>query len=369
MHYESNLEIEEIKRYTRQIILKEIKPEGQIKIRNAKVLVVGLGGLGSPVAMYLAGSGIGTLGLLDYDILELHNLQRQTIHNESFIKHKKTESAANFIKSFNSSIKINTHDDFLDGGKIEKIIEEYDILLDCTDNIQTRYILNDAARIYKKKFIAASVLAWEGQVFIFSDQSPCYRCLFPEMKENVSNCDEVGVVSPVCGSIGTIQAIETLKLILGLSKPGLITFNTLAGEYNFFDLEKKNSCTVCTNKKFPEKTIPTSVPPKMERLDSKYRLSWDNYLSDKKSYTLIDTRNEILFEMCHIKDSINIPAEKIQSDSSLLKKYKNIALVCKRGISTKRLSNALRNEGIECLVVDGGLRKFKSDIDETFPLD
>lgn len=369
MQYESILTNDEIRRYSRQIILKEIKPEGQVKIRNAKVLVIGLGGLGSPVATYLAGSGIGTLGILDYDTIEMHNLQRQTMHTEKYVEKKKTESAVNFIKAFNSSININVHDDFLDEENIQKIIHNYDIILDCTDDIKTRYVINDMVRICKKKFIAASVLTWEGQVFVFSEDGPCYRCLFPEMQKRVVNCDEAGVVSPACGVIGSIQAIETIKMILGLSKPGLITYNTLISDLSFFNLEKKSKCEVCSNKKLVDKKMTDNKPPKMEKIDSKYKITWEEYLKNKNKHTLIDIRDTISYEICHVKGSINIPSEMIEADKNVVTKYKNLIIVCKKGISAKRIGNILINAGIECLVMEGGLRKFKSDIDQTFPLD
>lgn len=369
MLYESILTRDEINRYSRQIILKEIGAEGQVKIRDAKVLVVGLGGLGSPVAIYLTGSGIKTLGILDYDEVELHNLQRQVMHMESYVGKKKTESATNFLQSFNSSINIKVHNDFLDENKLEKIIQNYDIILDCTDNIKTRYVINDITKINNKVFIAASVLTWEGQVFVFTKESPCYRCMFPVMKTESVNCDEAGVISSACGVIGSIQATETLKSILGLSKPELITFNTLTGEYSRFDIDTKKKCVVCTSKSLIDQKNPDSqAAPRMIQLDKEYKISWEDYFKNVKDHTLIDIRSKLIFDICHIKNSINIPTEEIKANPKIVEKHKSPVLICTKGNTARKLCAALKADKIKCKVIEGGLVRFKSDIDDTFPL-
>ncbi|KAI5183307.1 adenylyltransferase and sulfurtransferase, partial [Pancytospora epiphaga] len=211
--WESDINIESVKRYSRQMVVPGIGIEGQMAISRAKVLVVGAGGLGSPVITYLAMAGIGELGIADYDRVELHNLQRQSIHTEDMVGEYKTRSAVGFIRKINRTVKVVEHCVAVDVGNIKGIIGGYEVIVDCSDNAKLRYVINDACREMGKDLVCGSVLRWEGQVFILSRTGSCFRCIFPVPKESAANCDQSGVVGPMCGVIGSMQAVEVMKVI------------------------------------------------------------------------------------------------------------------------------------------------------------
>ncbi|KAM0687654.1 hypothetical protein COBT_001104 [Conglomerata obtusa] len=366
--YESKLTKNEIERYSRQVILQKIGVEGQIKLREVKILVVGLGGLGSPVCQYLASSGVGEIGLLDYDTVELHNLNRQIIHTEKFIGKSKVKSAYSFIKSINSTIKINSHDEMLTENNVTEIFCHYDIILDCTDDIFTRYLINDYCVILKKRLVSASVLKFEGQVFVFGRNKPCYRCLFPEIKNITVNCDEAGVVGAVCGIIGSIQANEAIKITLNIEKTRLITYNALNNDFDTFKIKSKKKCLVCQKGNINElQIIKKKAPPMFQKMDDQHKIQWKNYLENKDEYVLIDIRDENSFKASHITGSYNVPAEKILKNTNVVEQYnKKLVILCRRGISAASVAKSLLDKGIDCLVLEGGLTEFKKSIDKTF---
>lgn len=368
--YESKLTNNEILKYKTQIILPQIGVDGQIKLRNSKVLIVGLGGLGSPVCQYLANSGIGTIGILDFDEVEINNLHRQIIYSEKDTGKSKAECAKEFLQRNNKDVTINLHNTLIKQENANKIITDYDIILDCTDDIHTRYLLNDFCVIYKKKFIAASVLKWEGQIFVFRSKQPCYRCLFPEIKTTVQNCDEAGVVGPVCGILGTLQATEAIKMILGLEEPRIITYNALKNEFETYKIENRKKCDVCErNKLVVKESTRKKAPPMVEKLDQMYLLSWDEYLKTPQNFVVIDVRNANVFELCHIKDTVNIPEKDLEANIAKIKSYKQkIVILCKRGITATKAARFLLKHDLSPLVLQGGLEKYKADIDDSFPL-
>ncbi|KAM0676672.1 Molybdenum cofactor synthesis protein 3 [Binucleata daphniae] len=368
--YESKLTNSQIKKYRTQIILPQINVDGQNKLKNSKILIVGLGGLGSPVCQYLANSGIGTIGIVDYDEVEINNLHRQIIYGEKDVGKQKAACAKQYLEKMNSEVQINMHDVIITNENIAKIINEYDLVLDCTDDIKTRYLLNDYCVIYKKKFIAASVLKWEGQIFVFKISEPCYRCLFPEIKSVVQNCDEAGVVGPVCGILGTMQATEAIKMLLGLNEPKIITYDALFNTFETFKIENRKKCDVCLQHKLIQ-TDKTKVkpPPITEKLDERYLLSWDRYFTNPEKYVLIDIRNANAYEMCHIKNSINIPEKDIEKNIDKIKSYKEkLVILCKKGITATKAARYLFTKEVSPLVMEGGLQSFKSKIDDTWPL-
>ncbi|EJW04559.1 hypothetical protein EDEG_01242 [Edhazardia aedis USNM 41457] len=375
MLYESRLTNSEIERYSRQIILSQIGVDGQIHLRNAKVLIVGLGGLGSPVLMYLASCGIQTIGIVDYDKLELHNLQRQVIHNEEGLHTSKVESAANFARKLNSTINIVEHDMFFSSDTVDDLVSKYDVIVDCSDNIDARYQLSDFCKKYGKKMVLASVLKFEGQVFILPVDGPCYRCLFPERKLSVQNCDEAGVLGPVCGIIGSIQATEVIKMIISNdATPKLLTYDAFKSEMKTFDLSKKKNqkCPVCVRKEIPMKVfLEGTKPPKMVKCDPERKISWKQYLEKPDDFVLVDVRPKSLFNICKIKDSINISSEDFMKDYKIEvpgSDKKKILLLCKKGVTAAKVGNFLLENERTAYVLEGGLKSFKSDIDHTFPL-
>lgn len=361
------LEKNEVERYSRQFILSQIGPKGQIKLRNAKVLIIGLGGLGSPVLMYLVSSGVVTIGIIDYDKVEIHNLQRQVIHNEESIGKSKVESACEFAKMSNSDVKIIPFDTMLSSKNAESIIKDFDVILDCSDNVAARYIINDYARILDKDFIAASVLRWEGQIFIFGRRGPCYRCLFPEPNMVTSKCDEAGVMGPACGIIGSMQALEALKIILGNSEPMIVIYNMLKNEYKKFKLQKTASCRACITKTHLPITVSCANTIKKHQSTVK-QISWVEYMKHKDKYVLVDVRTPIAYEIAHFESAISIPLENIKKHLETYKFDKPVALLCKRGISACTAADVFSRNGTEAVVIEGGIENYKITFSVDFPL-
>ena len=209
----------DLERYSRHILLDEIGEEGQLALKAARVLIVGVGGLGSPVATYLAAAGVGTIGLVDDDVVELSNLHRQILFSQDDLGQAKVVAGARHMKAANDSINVQTHHERLSAASAEALISDYDLVVDCTDNFATRYAINDACLLLGRPFVYGSIYRFEGQVSVFCQPGgPCYRCLFPEENAVVANCAEAGVVGVLAGVIGSIQATEALKLLLGIGE-------------------------------------------------------------------------------------------------------------------------------------------------------
>ena len=243
---------EQIERYSRHIMLPEVGGVGQVKMLEAKVLLIGAGGLGSPAAYYLAAAGIGNLGIVDFDRVDLSNLQRQIIHSTERIGMLKTESAKKTIEALNPDVKVTTFNEMLTSQNIMRIFEGYDYILDGTDNFATRYLINDACVMTGKTNIHGSIFRFEGQATVFKPGAgPCYRCLYPEPPPPglVPNCQEGGVLGVLAGVIGNLQVVETLKLILGKGKTLVVTlliYDALNTEFRRLKLKRDVNCPVCS---------------------------------------------------------------------------------------------------------------------------
>lgn len=241
-------------RYSRHFLLPEVGEEGQAKLLNAKVLMVGAGGLGSPSAYYLAAAGVGTLGIVDNDVVDLSNLQRQILHTNDRVGMPKTESAKMTIQALNPDVRVIPYQQKLTSQNIMEIIKDYDIIVDGCDNFPTRYLVNDACVLAKKPNVHGSIFQFEGQATVFyPGKGPCYRCLYPEPPpaDMAPSCQEAGVLGVLPGLIGVIQAIETIKLILGKGDPlvgKLVCFNTLGMEINTLKLKADPACPMCGEK-------------------------------------------------------------------------------------------------------------------------
>jgi molybdopterin-synthase adenylyltransferase len=242
---------DQILRYSRHILLPEVGGEGQEQILTARVILVGAGGLGSPVGYYLAAAGVGTIGIVDNDRVEISNLQRQIAHNTSRIGMLKADSARETYETLNHDVKVVAHRERLTSGNIMDIISDYDIVVDASDNFPTRYLVNDACVMQKKKLISAAVFRFEGQVMsIYPGEGPCYRCLFevPPPPGMVPSCQEAGILGVVTGVIGTIQATEVIKAILGIGDPlkgRLLLWNALEMNFRTVKVPRNRECPVC----------------------------------------------------------------------------------------------------------------------------
>ncbi|WP_052888316.1 molybdopterin-synthase adenylyltransferase MoeB [Thermogemmatispora carboxidivorans] len=250
------------KRYSRHLLIPEVGEAGQLKLLDSRVLLLGAGGLGSPAAYYLAAAGVGTIGVIDSDVVDESNLQRQILHNVSRIGKYKAESARETIEALNPDVKVITYVDRLDETNVARIIADYDVIIDGTDNFPTRYLLNDASIIANKPVVHGSVFRFEGQVTVFKPhEGPCYRCLYPEPPPAAlaPSCAEAGVLGVLPGVIGLLQAVETIKLLLGIGEPlvgRLLTYDALAGEFNELKLYRDPQCPACGENAHPE-NLPT----------------------------------------------------------------------------------------------------------------
>jgi adenylyltransferase/sulfurtransferase len=242
---------EQIERYSRQMLLREVGGPGQQKLLSSRVLIIGLGGLGSPAALYLAAAGVGTLGLVDFDAVDLSNLQRQLLHTTDDVGLAKVDSAHKSLTALNPDVKLIAHREKLSSDNAIKFIENYDLVVDGSDNFPTRYLVNDACVFLKKPNVFGSVLRFEGQATVFLPTGPCYRCLFPKPPApgTVPSCAEAGVLGTVTGLVGALQANEALKLLLGL-EPTLISklllIDTLNLRFEEIAVKKNPNCPVCS---------------------------------------------------------------------------------------------------------------------------
>jgi len=250
------------KRYSRHLLVPEVGEQGQIKLLDSRVLLIGAGGLGSPAAYYLAAAGVGTIGIIDADVVDDSNLQRQILHNTKRIGQYKADSARETIEALNPDVKVITHIERLDETNVARIIADYDVILDGTDNFPTRYLLNDAALLANKPVVHGSVFRFEGQLTVFKPyEGPCYRCLYPEPPPAAlaPSCAEAGVLGVLPGVIGLLQATETIKLLLGIGDPlvgRMMTYDALAGEFSELRLYRDPECPACGEHGHPE-NLPT----------------------------------------------------------------------------------------------------------------
>ena len=256
-----NLTNEQVNRYKRHLILPEVGAEGQKKLLNAKVLCIGAGGLGCPISLYLAAAGVGTIGLADVDVVSPSNLQRQVLFGMHDVGEPKVEAAARRLKDLNPDVKLIAHKTIVNSSNVLDLIKDYDIIIDGTDNFPTRYCVNDACVILKKPNVYGSIFRFEGMVTVFAphlknpdtnDQGPCYRCMYPEPPDpgSVPSCAEGGVLGVICGTIGSLQATETVKLILGIGRPAigrLLTYSSPDLEFRTYKLRRDPNCPVCGN--------------------------------------------------------------------------------------------------------------------------
>jgi len=248
---------EQIERYSRHIILPEVGGEGQSKLLESKVFMIGAGGLGSPVAYYLAAAGVGTIGIADADVVDMSNLQRQIIHNNERIGMEKVESAKKTIKALNPDVIVKTYTERVTEENVRDIIRDYDVIVDGCDNFPTRFLVNDACFFEQKTLVSGAMFRFEGQVTTFKphvdNEGPCYRCLYPEPPPAglVPSCSEAGILGALAGAVGTIQAVEVIKELLGIgdSLSGhLMTFDALRMEWRKLRLRKDPACPLCSEK-------------------------------------------------------------------------------------------------------------------------
>lgn len=373
----------ELARYSRHILLHEIGVEGQEKLKRAKALVVGAGGLGSPVSLYLAAAGVGTLGLADFDTVELHNLQRQIIHGQSDLNRLKTESAKEALLEINPHTELRLHQEGVQASNAIELFSQYDIIIDGTDNFSTRYLNNDAAYFAGKPLVYGSIFKFEGQASFFDTvaDGPCYRCLFPEPPPpgSVPNCGEAGVMGALCGIVGSIQAMETIKYITGVGQSlsgKLLFIDTLNMSFKTLNLKKDPCCPLCgtepqyksiesttywesceMNADSPETHTMNESPLEIDVHQAKAQLAEGQSI-------LIDVREGYESAICKIDGAIHIPMGEIPGRMNELPTDKEILVHCHHGGRSLNVVRYLREQGRERATnVSGGIDAWAMQID------
>ena len=365
---------EELIRYGRHVVMPEIGEEGQKRLRSSRVLIVGVGGLGSPAALYLAAAGIGTLGLVDFDAVEVSNLQRQILFDSDSVGKPKLEEARKRITALNAGVKVESHGTKLTSENAMKILGEYDVVLDGTDRFATRYLINDACVLLGKPNVYGSVYKFEGHVSVFdARRGPCYRCLHPQPPppELAPNCAEGGVLGVLPGIVGTIQATETIKLVLGLGKPligRVLMVDGLNMKMQELVLRKDPHCAVCG-----EKPSVTSLMDYEEFCDGHSKGTSDEIsveelnkrMSAGEKVVLLDVRQPFEYEIANL-DGHLIPLAELEGRLKELDASKEIVVYCHTGVRSARAVALLRQSGFsKARNLLGGIDAWSRKIDKS----
>jgi molybdopterin/thiamine biosynthesis adenylyltransferase/rhodanese-related sulfurtransferase len=375
----------EILRYSRHLLIPDVGMEGQQKLKAATVLVIGSGGLGSPVALYLAAAGVGRIGLVDYDVVDFSNLQRQIIHGESRLGDLKVESARDRMLDLNPEIQVDVYNEMITSENAFRIAEPYDIIVDGTDNFPTRYLVNDLCVLTGKPNVYGSIFRFDGQASVFyAAEGPCYRCLFPEPPPPglVPSCAEGGVLGVLPGTIGSIQATETLKLILGIGESligRLLLYDALDLSFQSVKLNKNPDCKVCGD--HPEVTELIDYEdfcgtPAHDHDAGSAGEGWDitpSELSDRLSsgakVRLIDVREPHEQKISNLEGSDLIPLGQFAARLSELDSSEEIVLYCKAGTRSTRALEILASAGFEKVKnLKGGINAWAINVDDTLPI-
>ncbi len=380
------LTVDEVRRYSRHLIIPDVGMAGQRRLMNAKVLCVGAGGLGSPALMYLAAAGVGTLGIVEFDVVDESNLQRQIIHGQSDIGKSKALSAKESIAEINPYVNVQIHDVRLDIDNVMEIFSQYDLVVDGTDNFATRYLVNDACVLLKKPYVWGSIYRFDGQASVFwAEYGPCYRCLYPEPPPPgmVPSCAEGGVLGVLCASIGSIQTTEAIKLIAGIGEPlvgSLMIYDALEMSYRKIKVRKDPNCPICSDHPTQTELLPdyeafcgvltegaaaaaTGSTISVTELKAKM----DNH----EKFMLIDVREPSEWDIVKIPGSTLIPKQGF-IDGSALESLPNdvpIILHCKSGVRSAECLAVLKQAGFaDATHVAGGVVAWVKQIDPSLPI-
>ena len=375
----------EIHRYSRHLLIPDVGLEGQKKLKAASVLIVGTGGLGSPVALYLAAAGVGRIGLVDYDVVDFSNLQRQVIHGESRLGDLKVESARDRMLDLNPEIQVDVYNEVINSENAFRIAEPYDIIVDGTDNFPTRYLINDLCVLTGKINVYGSIFRFDGQASVFAaEEGPCYRCLFPEPPPPglVPSCAEGGVLGVLPGTIGSIQATETLKIILGIGESlvgRLLLYDALDLSFQTVKLHKKPECKVCGE--HPEITGLIDYEefcgvPAHDHDEGSAGDEWDitasqlsSRLKDDPGLRLIDVREPHEREISNLEGSELIPLGQFAARMNELDSAEELVIFCKAGTRSTRALEILASAGFKKVKnLKGGINAWAIDVDPSLPI-
>ena len=383
-----SLSVDEVRRYSRHLIIPDVGMIGQKRLKNAKVLCVGAGGLGSPALMYLAAAGVGTLGIVEFDTVDESNLQRQIIHGHSDVGRSKAESARDSVLEINPYVTVNLHELRLDSSNVMELFAQYDLIVDGTDNFATRYLVNDACVLLNKPYVWGSIYRFDGQASVFwAEYGPCYRCLYPEPPPPgmVPSCAEGGVLGVLCASIGSIQVTEAIKLITGIGDTllgRLMVYDALEMEYRQVKIRKDPNCAVCG----PNATVTGLIDydafcgvisdeaaeaardSTISVQDLKRML--DEREAGERDFMLIDVREPVEWEIVQIPGAVLIPKGEFLDGSALekLPSDKQIVLHCKVGGRSAEVLAVLKGAGFnDAIHVGGGINAWVTQIEPDKP--
>jgi molybdopterin/thiamine biosynthesis adenylyltransferase/rhodanese-related sulfurtransferase len=373
---------QEVLRYSRHLIMPEVGMDGQLKLKRAKVLCIGTGGLGAPLGLYLAAAGVGRIGLVDFDVVDFTNLQRQVLFGTSDVGRPKIEAAAEHLRNLNPEIQIDTFETHLSSENALDILKDYDVIVDGTDNFPTRYLVNDACVLLGKPNVYGSIFRFEGQITVFGHPGgPCYRCLYPEPPPPglVPSCAEGGVLGVLPGIVGTIQAAETLKLIIGKGEPlvgRLLLFDALGMRFRELKLRKNPECPVCGENptltklidyaefcgiRGEEAPMPETTVPEVTPVELKARLDRGDDLY------ILDVREPHEYQICNIKGHL-IPLGELPRRVNELDSSREIVAHCRSGKRSAEAVDFLRKSGFRKIWnLKGGILAWSDEVDPSVP--
>ncbi len=378
----TSLSKDEILRYSRHLIMPEVGMDGQIKLKNAKVLLVGAGGLGAPLGLYLAAAGVGRIGIVDFDVVDFTNLQRQVIHGTKDVGRKKLDSAAESMKDINPNVQIDRYDVALTSENAFDIMSAYDMVVDGTDNFPTRYLVNDACVILKKPNVYGSIFRFEGQATVFAyEGGPCYRCLYPEPPPPglVPSCAEGGVLGILPGIIGLVQATEAVKLILGVGEPlvgRLMLYDALAMKFRELKLRRNPECPVCGDHPTITKLIdyqqfcgiPAHAPEPEVVASDITPVEVKAKLDRREKFQFIDVREPHEYQICSIPGAKLIPLGELPKRLNELDPSVELVAHCKSGVRSGKAIDLLKQNGFKKLRnMKGGILAWSDQVDPSVP--
>ncbi len=384
----AELSVDEVRRYSRHIIIPDVGMDGQKRLKNARVLCIGAGGLGSPALMYLAAAGVGTIGIVEFDVVDESNLQRQIIHGHSDIGRPKAQSAADSVREINPYVQVNIHELRLDSTNVMDLFSQYDLIVDGTDNFATRYLVNDACVLLNKPYVWGSIYRFDGQASVFwSEHGPCYRCLYPEPPPPgmVPSCAEGGVLGVLCAAIGSIQVNEAIKVLAGIGEPlvgSLMVYDALEMTYRKIKIRKDPDCAICGTNPTVTELIDyeafcgaVSDEAAAAVVDSTINVKQLSQMLDERErgerdFVLIDVREPNEFEIVSIPGSVLIPKNEFLMGNALagLPQDKQVVLHCKVGGRSAEVLAVVKGAGFaDAIHVGGGVIAWVNQIEPEKP--
>jgi adenylyltransferase/sulfurtransferase len=381
----ASLTVDEVRRYSRHLIIPDVAMDGQKRLKNAKVLCIGAGGLGSPALMYLAAAGVGTLGIVEFDTVDESNLQRQIIHGQSDIGRSKAESARDSVKEINPLVQVNVHEERLDSENVMELFAQYDLIVDGTDNFATRYLVNDACVLLNKPYVWGSIYRFDGQASVFwSEYGPCYRCLYPEPPPPgmVPSCAEGGVLGVLCASIGSIQVTEAIKVLTGTGEPlvgRLMIYDALEMSYRSVKVRKDPECAVCGKNPTVTELIDYEAfcgavseeaveAAKDSTITPRTLKQW---IDEGQNLEIIDVREPAEWEIVHIDGAKLVPKNEFLIGEALadLPQDKKIVLHCKSGVRSAEVLALVKAAGFSDAVhVGSGIVGWVNQVEPQKPI-